>query len=52
MKKLECALNARQTPLVMIARTDETDLHLAIARAKTFYEAGADVTHIPQQNHE
>lgn len=44
MKKLECALNARQTPLVMIARTDETDLHLAIARAKTFYEAGADVT--------
>lgn len=44
MKKLECVLNARKTPLCVIARTDETDLDQAIIRAKTFHAAGADVT--------
>lgn len=44
MRKLEHALAARRTPLVIIARTDATDIHEAIARAKTFHAAGADVT--------
>jgi 2-methylisocitrate lyase-like PEP mutase family enzyme len=43
MKKLDCALDSRQTNLVIIARTDEPDLNKAITRAKTFHHAGADV---------
>ncbi len=44
MKKLESALKARRTPLVLIARTDSRDLDDAILRARTFHEAGADAT--------
>lgn len=44
LKKLECALKTRQTNLVIIARTDESNLDVAINRAKTYYDAGADVT--------
>jgi len=44
MRKLESALAARQTPLVIIARTDAMDLGEAITRAKAFHAAGADVT--------
>ena len=44
LKKLECALRGRQTPLVVVARTDATAIDEGIARAKAFHEAGADVT--------
>jgi len=44
MRKLEHALAARRTPLVIIARTDAMDIREAIARAKAFHAAGADVT--------
>lgn len=44
LRKLECALNARRTPLVVVARTDAANLDEAIARAKAFHSAGADVT--------
>jgi 2,3-dimethylmalate lyase len=44
MRKLDCALQARQTPLVVIARTDATSIDEGIARAKEFHAAGADVT--------
>jgi 2-methylisocitrate lyase-like PEP mutase family enzyme len=44
MRKLECALKSRQTPMVVVARTDSMDLDDAIARAKDFHSAGADVT--------
>lgn len=44
MRKLECLLKGRQTPLVVVARTDSMDLDDAIMRAKTFHAAGADVT--------
>jgi 2-methylisocitrate lyase-like PEP mutase family enzyme len=44
MKKLECALKGRQTPLCIFARTDAVQLDEAIMRAKTFHAAGADVT--------
>src|SRR5215472_12548312 len=44
MRKLECALKARQTQLCVIARTDAENLDEAISRAKTFHAAGADVT--------
>jgi methylisocitrate lyase len=44
MRKLECALKARQTPLVIVARTDAMSMEEGIARAKTFHAAGADVT--------
>lgn len=44
MKKLEYVLNARKTPLCVVARTDEIDLKAAINRAKAFHAAGADVT--------
>jgi 2,3-dimethylmalate lyase len=44
MRKLECALKARQTPMVVVARTDATDLTEAIGRARDFHAAGADVT--------
>ncbi len=44
MRKLECALEARQTPLVVVARTDATSIDEGIRRAKAFHAAGADVT--------
>lgn len=44
MKKLTCALKARQTPMVVVARTDATDIDDGIARAKAFHSAGADLT--------
>jgi 2-methylisocitrate lyase-like PEP mutase family enzyme len=43
MRKLECALNARQTPMCIVGRTDAMDLDEGIKRAKTFYAAGADI---------
>ncbi len=44
MRKLECALEARQTSLVIVARTDATTMDEGIRRAKCFATAGADVT--------
>jgi 2-methylisocitrate lyase-like PEP mutase family enzyme len=44
MRKLECALEARQTSLVVVARTDATTMDEGIRRAKCFASAGADVT--------
>ena len=44
MSKLECALKNRQTPMMIVARTDSMDLSEAISRAKMFHGAGADVT--------
>ncbi len=44
MRKLECALEARQTSMVIVARTDATNMDEGIARAKAFAAAGADVT--------
>jgi 2-methylisocitrate lyase-like PEP mutase family enzyme len=44
MRKLECALKARQTPMVIVARTDAMSMEEGIMRAKTFHAAGADVT--------
>jgi methylisocitrate lyase len=44
MRKLECALAARRTPLVIVARTDATSMDEGIARARRFHAAGADVT--------
>jgi 2-methylisocitrate lyase-like PEP mutase family enzyme len=43
MRKLEAALKARTTPLVVVARTDALCLDEGIARANTFLKAGADV---------
>jgi 2,3-dimethylmalate lyase len=44
MRKLECALKARQTPMCIVARTDAMSLDEGILRARTFHAAGADVT--------
>jgi 2-methylisocitrate lyase-like PEP mutase family enzyme len=44
MRKLDCALAARQTSMVVVARTDATSMDEGIARAKRFHAAGADVT--------
>ena len=43
MRKLECALEARQTPMVVVARTDALSIDEGIRRAKQFHSAGADV---------
>jgi 2-methylisocitrate lyase-like PEP mutase family enzyme len=43
MRKLQCALAARQTPMVVVARTDALEIDEGIARAKRFHAAGADV---------
>jgi len=43
MRKLESALAARKSGLVIIARTDSSDVDDAIHRATTFHDAGADV---------
>jgi methylisocitrate lyase len=44
MQKLDCALEARRTSMVIVARTDATSMDEGIARAKRFHAAGADVT--------
>jgi 2-methylisocitrate lyase-like PEP mutase family enzyme len=44
MRKLECAMKARQTPMCIIARTDAMEIDEAIHRAQTFHAAGADLT--------
>jgi methylisocitrate lyase len=44
MRKLECALRARQTPMCVVARTDAMAIDEGIRRAKAFHAAGADVT--------
>ena len=44
MRKLDCALAARQTSMVVVARTDATSMDEGIRRAKDFHAAGADVT--------
>lgn len=46
LRKLERALKARRTALLLIARTDAGPIEEAIARAKAFHSAGADVTAI------
>jgi methylisocitrate lyase len=43
MRKLECALAARRTPMVIVARTDALSMDEGILRAKRFHAAGADV---------
>ncbi len=43
MRKLRAALDARQTAMCVVARTDATSLDEGIARARRFHEAGADV---------
>src|ERR1044071_10258811 len=43
MRKLEAALAARKSGMVIVARTDSSDLDDAIHRATTFHDAGADV---------
>ncbi len=43
MRKLECALAARRTPMVIVARTDALSMDEGIMRAKRFHAAGADV---------
>ncbi|HEX3344585.1 MAG TPA: isocitrate lyase/PEP mutase family protein [Polyangiaceae bacterium] len=44
LRKLDCALEARQTSMVVVARTDATSMDEGIVRAKRFHAAGADVT--------
>jgi 2-methylisocitrate lyase-like PEP mutase family enzyme len=44
MRKLECALRARQTPMCIVARTDAMSMDEGIRRARDFHAAGADVT--------
>jgi 2,3-dimethylmalate lyase len=43
MRKLDAALQARQTRMCVVARTDATTIDEGILRAKRFHEAGADV---------
>ena len=43
MRKLECALKARQTAMCIVARTDAATIDEGILRAKQFHAAGADV---------
>jgi len=43
LNKLECALKCRETPMVVVARTDAPTLDEAIMRAKAFQSAGADM---------
>ena len=44
MKKLDCALAGRKTPMRIVARTDAKTVEEGILRARTFHDAGADVT--------
>jgi len=43
MRKLQCALEARQTPMCVVARTDAGTIDEGIFRARRFHEAGADL---------
>jgi 2-methylisocitrate lyase-like PEP mutase family enzyme len=43
MRKLECALKARETAMCVVARTDAATIDEGILRAKQFHAAGADV---------
>src|SRR5580698_1824517 len=43
MRKLTCALKARQTAMCVVARTDAATIDEGIHRAKQFHAAGADV---------
>jgi 2,3-dimethylmalate lyase len=42
MRKLECALAARETPMCIVARTDALSMDEGILRASRFHAAGAD----------
>jgi methylisocitrate lyase len=44
LRKLDCALEARRTSMVVVARTDATSMDEGILRARRFHAAGADVT--------
>ncbi len=44
MRKLECALAARETSMCVVARTDALSMDEGILRANRFHAAGADVT--------
>jgi 2,3-dimethylmalate lyase len=44
LRKLDCALEARERDVCIIARTDATNLDEAIRRAQAFAAAGADAT--------
>src|SRR5262249_18012888 len=44
LRKLQVALKSRQTPMVVVARTDAAPLDECIVRAKAFHDAGADLT--------
>src|ERR1700733_5126898 len=44
LRKLDCALEARRTSMVVVARTDATTMDEGILRARRFHAAGADVT--------
>jgi 2-methylisocitrate lyase-like PEP mutase family enzyme len=43
MRKLECALAARETSMCIVARTDALSIDEGILRARRFHAAGADV---------
>jgi 2,3-dimethylmalate lyase len=43
LRKLTCALKARQTAMCVVARTDAATIDEGIHRAKQFHAAGADV---------
>jgi 2,3-dimethylmalate lyase len=43
MRKLNCALKARKTPMCVVARTDAMAIDEGISRAKQFHGAGADL---------
>ena len=43
MRKLDCALAARRTSMVVVARTEAATIDEGILRAKRFHAAGADV---------
>jgi 2-methylisocitrate lyase-like PEP mutase family enzyme len=43
MRKLDVALEARQTPMCVVARTDAASIEEGILRAKRIHDAGADV---------
>jgi 2-methylisocitrate lyase-like PEP mutase family enzyme len=44
LRKLDCALEARRTSMLVVARTDATSMAEGILRARRFHAAGADVT--------
>ncbi|HLK36812.1 MAG TPA: isocitrate lyase/PEP mutase family protein [Polyangiaceae bacterium] len=44
LRKLECALAARETDMCVVARTDAASIDEGVARARRYESAGADVT--------